>query len=115
MARDSRLTAHFERLGGGAAGAEEPLGPALVVGAGGGARELEPLTVDLEGAVGVDHDVAVPIVGEGALDPYFLVPGMGAADGVGVRGERQILMDPGIVPPDAGRVGIVAGEGADAV
>src|SRR4029434_10988404 len=82
---------------------------------GGGAGQLEPLAEDLVRFGGVDDDVAVAVVGAGLRHAHLLVPAVLAGDGVGLDGEREVLVDAGLFPPDAARVGILALEGANAV
>src|SRR5712691_7046535 len=43
----------------------------------------------------------------------LLVPAVHATDGIGMDGERQVLMHAAVAPPDARGIRIGAGEGAD--
>src|SRR6185295_19059428 len=74
------------------------------------AREAQPLAIDLERAVRVHEHAAVAIVGTGPRHGYLLVPAVLAAHRVGLDREREVLVNAPVLPPDALRIGIVAGE-----
>ena len=69
-------------------------------------RLLQPLVINLHRLVGVDKDVRVTIARLGLSYGNFLMPAMHAADGIGLHGERQILMDARIRPPHASGIRI---------
>src|SRR5256885_319567 len=103
------------RLGVGLEGPWQPEGTAQIAGPGRRARLGQPLAVDLERAVRVHEDVAVTLAGRRPGDGHLLMPAVLAADGVRLDGERQVLMNAGILPPHALGVGILAGPRAHAV
>src|SRR5262245_22042482 len=72
------------------------------------ARQSFPSLVDIERQIGVHKDVSVTIVLSGTLHTHHLMPAMHAANWVRVHGERDVLMDPGVIPPDACAIGIIA-------
>src|SRR5262249_12039728 len=84
----------------GLVGAREAEGSPQGAGAGRRPRQGEPAAVDLVGPGRVDHHVTVAVVGAGPLDADLLVPAVLAADGIGLDGEREVLVDSRILPED---------------
>jgi hypothetical protein len=55
----------------------------------------------------IDHHIAVAVPLVRRLEPHLLVPAVHPRDGVRLDGKREVLVDPGVAPPDPGRVGVV--------
>src|SRR2546422_4161012 len=93
----------------------QPQGPPEPAGARRGTREGQPLPVHLVRPIGVDEHVAVAITGRRPAHAHLLMPAVLTAHGVRMHGKGQVLVDAGILPPHAGRVGIRALEGPDSM
>src|SRR5690606_33869739 len=93
----------------------EPQRAAQAAGPGARPGQREPLPVGVCRARRVDVHVAVAVARLGGGHGHPLQPAVHARDRVGLHGERQVLVDAGVGPPDPLRVGVVAGEGTDAV
>src|SRR6185503_9785378 len=93
----------------------EPEGTAEAVGPRCRARHRQPLLVDLVRLVGVDEDIAVLVSRSRLLERHALMPAVHAADRIRLHGEREVLVDADVAPPDARAVGIAAREGPRAV
>ena len=62
-----------------------------------------------------DQDISILLIRARELEPHLLVPAMHSTDRIRLGGKSQILMNSGVLPPDAFRIGISTLEGADSM
>ena len=70
------------------------------------ARQGQPALEDLVRLVGVHVNVPVAVLRLGPRDFHLLMPAVAPAHRIGLHGKGQVLMHPGVGPPDAFGVGV---------